>query len=398
MTALYLYDDAVARRFAPFALTRPVSELRAGAMLIRRRWEYGLSMVADGAIVAPHLQSFEEQGAPQPVTGDIPAGAIVANSRCVVALGGIPPDASVWTCDGRIAAVRLARTLAPALMEGGARTLDSLADPDAARVEIAGWWLDEPWHLIRDLATHLSFDIIELGRHVGESTPDRAIVIGVKPLFVDPDSIVEPQVCFDVTAGPILVGRGATVQAFTRLVGPCFIGDESWVAGDRIAATSIGEMCRVHGEVSTSIFVGHANKSHDGFVGHSVLGRWTNLGAGTTTSNLKNTYGTVALWTPDGIRDTGLVNLGALIGDHAKTGIGVRLTTGTVIGAGANVVGTTMPPKYVPPFSWGEAPRFDDYELEKFLGVAERVMARRSVALGERGRQHLTLAYHGRRA
>ena len=101
------------------------------------------------------------------------------------------------------------------------------------------------------------------------------------------------------------------------------------------------------------MFVGHANKGHDGFVGHSVLGRWVNLGAGTTTSNLKNTYGTVALWTPGGVADTGLQFLGTLFGDHVKTGIGLRLTTGCVLGAGANVV-DRMPPKAVAPFAWGE--------------------------------------------
>ena len=85
----------------------------------------------------------------------------------------------------------------------------------------------------------------------------------------------------------------------------------------------------MHGELSNSILIGHANKGHDGFVGHSILGRWVNLGAGTITSNLKNTYGTVQLWTPDGVRETGLQFLGTLFGDHAKTGIGLRLTTGT---------------------------------------------------------------------
>ena len=98
-------------------------------------------------------------------------------------------------------------------------------------------------------------------------------------------------------------------------------------------------MCKVRGELSNTIFLGYSNKGHDGFVGHSYLGRWVNLGAGTITSNLKNTYGTVSLWTPDGVRDTGLQFLGTLFGDHVKTGIGLRLTTGTVLGAGANVYG-----------------------------------------------------------
>ena len=70
--------------------------------------------------------------------------------------------------------------------------------------------------------------------------------------------------------------------------------------GDKIAASSIGDVCKVHGELANTIFIGHANKGHDGFVGHSMLGRWVNLGAGTITSNLKNTYGEVQLWTPEG--------------------------------------------------------------------------------------------------
>jgi hypothetical protein len=155
-------------------------------------------------------------------------------------------------------------------------------------------------------------------------------------------------------------------------------------------------MCRVHGELSTSIFIGHANKSHDGFVGHSILGRWTNLGASTVTSNLKNTYGTVQLWTPHGMRDTGMQFLGTLIGDHARTAIGTRLTTGCVIGAGANVVADGMVPKVVPPFCWGSASSGETYALGKFLDVAARAMARRQVSLGDEGRAHLSLA-HGAR-
>ena len=105
-----------------------------------------------------------------------------------------------------------------------------------------------------------------------------------------------------------------------------------------MAASAIGHNCRVHGETSNSVFLAYSNKGHDGFVGHSYFGRWVNLGAGTTTSNLKNTYGPVSLWTPSGIRDSGLQFLGTFAGDHAKTGIGLRLTTGTVLGAGAPIV------------------------------------------------------------
>src|SRR2546426_3492982 len=105
--------------------------------------------------------------------------------------------------------------------------------------------------------------------------------------------------------------------------------------------------CKIRGEVSTCVFLGYANKAHDGFVGHSVIGRWVNLGAGTVTSDLKNTYGPVRLDVNGTALETGLQFLGSLIGDHAKTAIGTLLGTGTVIGAGANVFDAVRPPKYV---------------------------------------------------
>jgi UDP-N-acetylglucosamine diphosphorylase/glucosamine-1-phosphate N-acetyltransferase len=192
--------------------------------------------------------------------------------------------------------------------------------------------------------------------------------------------------------GPVLVRRGAHVHAFTRLVGPCLIAEDVVVNGGRISGSSIGERSRVAGEVSSSIFLGHANKAHDGFIGHSVLGRWVNLGASTVNSNLKNTYGDVSLWTPHGNEPTGLQFLGTFFGDHAKTAIGTRLTTGTVIGAGANVFGSGATPKYVAPFSWG----VDDpvaWELDAFLRTAERVMSRRQVALTDKVRRQLGVAW-----
>jgi UDP-N-acetylglucosamine diphosphorylase/glucosamine-1-phosphate N-acetyltransferase len=224
---------------------------------------------------------------------------------------------------------------------------------------------------------------------------DGIVVRGPHAVWCDAEVQVEPHTLFDTTAGPILLGRGTLVQAFTRLTGPCAVGPHSVISGGRVSTSAIGDTCKVHGEVSHCIFVGHANKGHDGFVGHSVLGRWVNLGAGTTTSNLKNTYGPVALWTPAGVQDTGLTFLGTLFGDHVKTGIGLRLTTGCVLGAGANVV-DAMPPKVVAPFSWGSGAPYATYDVSRFVETAARVMARRAIPLSAAQAKHLRAA-HARR-
>ena len=398
MNALVLLDDETAREFEPFALTRPVSELRAGTEIVRRRWELALEAETSGFVGARHLADFEELEASSFVAGDIPAGTIVVNSRCVPELTSADPWADVWMCGDRVAAIRLARPSNANVLRDAGVPLESLAGDGASVSEVRGWWLEHVWDLIRHLSEMLASDIPHRVEALDTVSAVEAggAVTGAYAARVERGASIDPYVVFDATAGPLLVRRGATVAPFSRLVGPCYIGEDTTIGGGRIGNTSIGEQCRVHGEVSTTVFLGHANKSHDGFVGHSYLGRWTNLGASTVTSNLKNTYGPVALWSPRGMRDTGMQFLGTLFGDHARTAIGTRLTTGGVIGAGANVFETLMTPKVVAPFSWGGSPDASVYDVDKFLEVAERVMSRRHVALSERARRWLTAAHAAR--
>lgn len=393
MTALYLYDDALARTFEPFGLTRPVSELRAGAELIRRRWERVAISEAAGFVGAAHHADFEEFDAPRavPTDADLAAGSIVANSRFVVALDEpLDPADSAWRSDGQLCAVRLSRSVAAASLADGKLALESLAHGDAA--ELHGRWVSAIWDFIAQLPTQLGEDIAVLAASVTPSAHP-AVIIGDHHVTIEQGATIEPYVVFDASAGPIMIRRGAVISAFTRLVGPCYIGSDSTIVGDRVANCSIGDRCKIRGEISSTIVLGHSNKGHTGFVGHSYLGRWVNLGAGTTTSNLKNTYGTVQLWTPAGLAETGQQFLGTIFGDHAKTGIGTMLTTGAVLGAGANVYGSGSHPKHVVPFAWGAGEPYGEFQAEKFLDVAERVMKRRDVELTDGMRRHLALAH-----
>ncbi|HXC26190.1 MAG TPA: putative sugar nucleotidyl transferase [Gemmatimonadaceae bacterium] len=390
MTALYLYDDARARTFEPFALTRPVSELRAGAEVIRRRWERVTATRASGFIGAPHMMDFEEFDAPLaiPPETEIPAGVIIANSRCVVALEEILDTThQVWICDGTVAAVRLSQAIRAADLSDGTLSLETLTSSSSSR-PLHGRWLHEVWDLIAHLSTQLTDDIAAIAPTFHSSSLMHDGLGPTSPI-VEEGVTVEPYVIFDTRPGPILIRRGTTISAFTRITGPCYIGEDVTIVGDRVANCSIGELSKIRGEISSSIVLGHSNKGHTGFVGHSYLGRWVNLGAGTTTSNLKNTYGTVQLWTPTGLRDTQQQFIGTFFGDHVKTGIGTMLTTGTVLGCGANVYGAAGPPKYVAPFAWGDGEPYQTFAADKFVRVAGRVMQRRHVTLGERQQRHL---------
>lgn len=397
MSALYFYDDARARQFEPFALTRPGSELRAGTSLIRRRWERATSLESAGFISSPHLAHFEEGKAPPAVApqSEIPAGSILVNTRCVIPLDLKFDPFDLLMCEGVACAVRLARSLPVSQFADGSIDLGTIQTSLGGR-RISGRWINEVWEFIATLSEQLAEDIPRRAKALEATTLTDAAVVGSEGVFVEEGAEIGPHVVLDASAGPILIRKGAVVAPFTHLVGPVAVGRDSQILGDRVAASSIGDHCKVHGEFSNSIVLGHSNKTHAGFVGHSYMGRWVNLGALTTTSNMKNTYGPVQLWTPSGVRSTGQQFLGTMFGDHAKTGIGTMLSTGTVIGAGANVFGANTPPKVVPPFAWGDAAPYDTYDVARFLVVAERAMARRHVELGAKARKQLTEAHKRR--
>jgi UDP-N-acetylglucosamine diphosphorylase/glucosamine-1-phosphate N-acetyltransferase len=387
---LVVYDDAQARTFAPFSLTRPLGSVRAGAELIGRRWQHAFGIGNASFLSSPHLDGFGENGETA-ATGVCAPGTVIANARAAVALDGRATDGDAWTVGGELAAVRLDRAVPAEAFRDGSLDLASFAG--TRRQALAGWWLNAPWDLVGHLPAMLQHDadlVAVSNRAIGVSGGER---LGQHPVVIEAGATVEPFVVFDATLGAIVVRAGAHLAAFTRVAGPCVIGAHTQVFGGRVSGSSIGEHCRIHGDLSASIVLGHTNKGHEGFVGHSVIGRWANLGAGTTTSDLKNNYGSVRLWTPQGETATGLTFLGALIGDHAKLGIGTMLGTGTVIGGGANVFGTMRPPKRVPPFAWGDAPPYETFSLDKFLVVAERAMARRNVPLDDGLRAVLTRAH-----
>ena len=397
---LYLFDDDVARSWQPFALTRPVCELMLGAYTFRARAERLLGVRSAGVIAAPHLRGFDEPGAP-PVVELAEIGTdrvrIFLSSRAVLdwhALRHPPTGASLLRTQDRIVGCILPAGAA----NPDASWIAAPRDDGTPIVEVEGRVVENVWDLIAENPRQIALDI-EASDADSPRTPG-CDAIGFEPglLRLGIDVHIEPNVVLDFSHGPIWLDDGVTVRAFTRLAGPAYVGPGSTLLGGPYESISVGPVCRVHGEVEESVVLGYSNKAHDGFLGHAYLGRWVNLGAMTTNSDLKNNYGTIRMWTPQGERDTGMIKLGCLIGDHVKTGIGSLINTGSVIGAGSNLFGSAMPPKYVAPFSWGSGTDLTSYDVERFLTVTERVMKRRDVVLRDGMREMLRRAWHeGRR-
>jgi UDP-N-acetylglucosamine diphosphorylase/glucosamine-1-phosphate N-acetyltransferase len=260
-------------------------------------------------------------------------------------------------------------------------------DPDVsgtgAALALSGTLLGRPWDLIARNPERIRQDLALLWPE--DAAPSGPVRIGGGVLSVAPGAVIEPGVFVDTTDGPVRLSEGVRVHGPARLTGPLFVGAGTRILGGSVGTSTIGPVSLVRGEVADSVFLGYTNKAHDGYIGHALVGRWVNFGAFTTNSDLKNNYGTVSVWAPDGgpdgVIDTGLLKVGCFLGDHVKTGIGTVLNTGTVIGAGSNVFGGLMPPNPVPPLSWGAGASLGAHRLDKFFETAERAMARRGQEL-----------------
>ncbi len=251
--------------------------------------------------------------------------------------------------------------------------------------EVEDTLINYPWDLINLNGEAIEDDFQHVGGKILGSLSSQASIIGDKgKVFIGKGAIVHPFVALDVREGPIIIDEEVEIYPGSHIQGPTAIGKKSHIVGAKVReGCSFGPVSMIGGEVEESIFQGYANKFHEGFLGHAYIGEWVNLGALCTNSDLKNTYGPVKVYINGEMMNSGELKVGSFVGDHAKLGIGTLLNTGTVIGAGSNVFGGEMPPKFVPSFSWGSGKEFVEFRLEKALATARVVMSRRDVVMSE---------------
>lgn len=185
--------------------------------------------------------------------------------------------------------------------------------------------------------------------------------------------------------GPIIIEEGVDIMEGAMVRGPVHICKGSIIKmGAKIyGPTIIGPYCKIAGEVTNTIFLGYSNKAHDGFLGHSIIGEWCNIGAGTSNSNLKNNYETVRMWDyfERKFIDSNEQFLGLYMGDHSKCSINTSFNTGTTIGINCNIFGSGFPRNYIPSFSWGGSAGYRNYDIEKAFKTAKIVMKRRGIEM-----------------
>ncbi|MEO5930201.1 MAG: putative sugar nucleotidyl transferase [Candidatus Kapaibacterium sp.] len=380
-----LFEDHLTGNFYPVSLTHHLSDLLVGARTLRAR-----AMRATGSqdvtihgrkYIREYYAAARERVEPPIVPTTFLNARVAFNSS----LTDHFPDGPEWIArrdEITIAARLLPETIA--MLDWDADALDFSSLDGVPVVELAmATPYEYLWDLIYDNGARIAEDF-QAGVSSGGTIMQGAHSIAEERIAIGEGSVVKPGCVIDASHGPVIIGRDVEMMPNAVIEGPCSIGDGSRIKiGAKIyEGTSIGPYCKVGGEVENSIILGYSNKQHDGFLGHSYLGCWVNLGADTNTSDLKNNYGTIRVVLDGRQIDTGRMFLGSLIGDQSKTGINTMLNTGTVIGVAANIFGGGFAEKSIPSFAWGGFGEAERFRLDDAIELSRRVAARRGIMFG----------------
>jgi len=382
---MVVFEDAFWRQLRPLTDLAPVPALAFGASSLAERLARlaGLPLAAvtgrPDAIAAcrtmPRTTGLPEHGTAVCVN----AAALPGPWLDALAADDTPVR---LTRGDRLVGARLPVADVRAALEGGAPGEFDRRLAGAVERPVDAVLLERPWTLVACNPDSIVLDLLRTVTALDGDVHPSAVVLGA-PVVVEAGARVDPMCVLDARSGPVVVRRGAVLAPHTVVVGPCVVGERTQLLGGVVGRSTFGPECRVAGEVEECVWQGYGNKRHQGFVGHSAIGEWVNLGALTTTSDLKNNYGVVRVVIDGREHDTGTRKLGALVGAHAKTGIGTLLPTGAVVGTGANLFGGgRFAPKAVPSFGWWDGERMVEHRVDAFTGTARVALSRRGETAG----------------
>ncbi len=387
MRRFVIFEDESADNFNPLVYFRPVYDLRCGIFTLREKNERAFNARFD-----LHVRKFLEQVVAEKNPGvrinNFDADEIVfINGRALFDARSVKEivrtdEETLFVSKGVIVAAILKKNNFERITEHSHALDFSELKGKISEKRIEVKLFNYVWDLIYANGEEIKndavyFDASENVRFEG------AHFIGSEKIYIGKDVTIYPTVVLDASQGPVIIDDGAIVMAQSVIQGPVYVGKNSIIKiGAKIYHdTTVGEVCKVGGEVENAIFQSYSNKQHDGFLGHAYLGEWVNLGASTNNSDLKNNYAKISVKLNGRTIDTGLQFLGLIMGDHSKTAIGTLFNTGTVVGVSSNIFGAGFPPRAIPSFAWGGSDFIKEYKLEKALEVAEIVMSRRNKIL-----------------
>jgi UDP-N-acetylglucosamine diphosphorylase/glucosamine-1-phosphate N-acetyltransferase len=369
-----LFDGPARTALLPFTFTRPVADILVGIMTIRQKWEMRL-----GSTTTTLTEEYLSEKFPMVEMEEnvMINASFLPNAILAEMVSNLESNQAIFKGDEVIAFF----------------TSENQEEVDFDAYEIFEFEgesirIKNTWDIFshNDAAIREDFQLLTEDRK-SQPIPKSVNAIAKENIFIEEGAKLE-FVTLNASTGPIYIGKNSEIMEGSVIRGPLALCENAQIkmAAKIYGATTVGPYSRIGGEVKNAVLFSYSNKGHDGFLGDSVLGDWCNIGADTNTSNLKNNYDEVKLWSyeTEGFAKTGLQFCGLMMGDHSKCGINTMFNTGTVVGVSANIFGSGFPRNFVPSFSWGGTSGFTTYLTKKAFETARLVMSRRNIDFDEK--------------
>lgn len=357
MLEIVLHDRASWRaHLLPMAFTRPVGAFRIGVLTLREKWQLFLE-----APVRFHTEPYLQEKFHAPGTASVylVIRANICPTPRLVEVLSILPEESLLVKDGEWVAYKVK---------------DWVAEPDRTALKLYNFGEELPRvQFLEDIYLQnadqllLDFEVLTKDK-ISARLHASNTVLGDK-LFVG--SNVQAYCCtFNTLDGPVYLADDVILEEGCHLKGPIAIGKGARVKmGSRLYPNvSVGPYCTIGGEVNNTVMWDNSGKGHDGYLGCSVIGEGCNIGAGTSNSNLQNNWQPITLYDygQKDQRKTNRLKVGMFMGDFGMCGINSSVTTGHIMGVGAQVAMSTIVPKFVSDFSWITDAKHEIYVWKKF--------------------------------
>lgn len=397
-----IFEDEKWEKLVPISYIRPVFEMRCGYYELIERIQAKLPDMEETFWVREYLIPVVKNKYGKPVndTSAFDNDILLINGRWLIQDNDdIDTDTeTVHTCGEDILFAVLKKETVNKLWNDDFNAfLRTVKDTVTVKPREA-LLVNYPWNLVHYNTGILSEDFSAAGKTGCEGTfSGKAVIYGPENLvYIAPGAEVHPLAVIDTTTGPVFIDKDAVVYPNARIEGPCYIGKQTLIMpGANIReGNSFGPICRIGGEVEESIFHSYSSKYHDGFIGHSYIGEFVNLGALTTNSDLKNDYSPVSVYINGKPINTNELKVGSFIGDHTKTSIGTLLNTGTSAGLMCNITASGILPKFFPSFTWYINGKFmKGFGVKMMIETAKTAMGRRDRTLSPEEEQVIQTVY-----
>lgn len=394
---LCIFEDQKAPDFYPLTYSRPVYELLCGYTTLKDKILRAYPSLKHSVHCRKYLQNVYEELNPGLLVNSFKEneclfinGRIIADEKLSKIFSKKKKENIIYINDDTVIAAYVSGSKLESLKQNLNDSIDISFFNDMPAEEIDIPVANFIWDLININGQELLKDFKFFSekrkkknlKRISGKVYDGVHLINKKEIIIEKGAVVKPGVVIDASKGAVYIDKNAEIFPNTVIEGPVFIGEQSKIKSGAVVYdnTTIGRVCKVGGEVEASVIMPYSNKQHAGFLGHSYLGSWVNLGADTNNSDLKNNYSPVKISLNGKTINTGLQFLGLIMGDHSKSAINTMFNTGTVAGFSCNIFGAGFPNKFIPSFSWGGNENSEVYNVDKAIATAKTVMARRDIA------------------